>query len=120
VTVRGSLERVQLRNNTFGLRVEDNSETLVKDSVAADNGTAGFAAFSNATAATLNLFRCVASGNFVGVSADNPNATVRVADTMLAGNVKGFVDTAGGRTVSFGNTFNADSGAPSDAGIPPQ
>jgi hypothetical protein len=118
VTATGTVENTQLRNGQFGLRVEDNSNVTATKTTAAGNVGAGFIAVSNATAVTLNLFNCVAAGNGFGIKADNPNATVKVSSCLVAGNATGL--SATGHIISFGNTFNADTGAPTDADIPPQ
>jgi len=122
VTAIGMIEGTVLRNNFLGLRVEDNSKVTAKNTTAADNTTsAGFIAVSNATAVTLNLASCVSTGNLNGIKADNPNATVRVSDCMLAGNTNaGFATSGGGHIVTFGDVMNADTGIPTDPDIPKQ
>lgn len=120
VTGKASLVNCVLRNNLFGLRTEDNATTVASNTVASNN-TAGFLAVSAVGGpANMNLFGCTASGNANGVKADNAAAFARTANCMLAGNTNGFATTGGGHTVSFGNTFNADPGTPTDADIPPQ
>jgi hypothetical protein len=118
VSAIAMIEDTQLRNGQFGLRAEDNSKVTATKTTAAGNAGAGFIAVSNATAVSLNLYNCVATGNAFGLKADNPNATVRSAGCFIAGNATGL--SATGHIISFGNTFNADTGAPTDADIPPQ
>jgi hypothetical protein len=124
VTAIGSIENTELRNNSAGLRVEDNSAITAKNVTAADNiGGAGFIAVSASTAATLNLTNCVSTGNMHGVKADNANATVRITGCMIAGNTNGIIFNTGatnGHVVSFGNNYNADNGAPNGPNITPQ
>jgi hypothetical protein len=125
VSAIGMIEDTQLRNNSAGLRIEDNSAITAKNTTAADNVTgAGFIAVSASTAATLNLDKCVATGNNFGIKADNSNATVRMANCMIAGNTSGLVNNTGatlGHIVSFtGTNFNADSGTPNGPNITPQ
>jgi parallel beta helix pectate lyase-like protein len=121
VTVIGLIENTLLKNNSLGLRVEDNSNITAKNTTAADNTGAGFLAVSNSTAVTLNLESCVATGNLNGIKADNPNATVRISNCMIAGNTNGLVTTTGpGHIVSFGNNHNADNGIPNGPNIGPQ
>jgi hypothetical protein len=122
VSVIGMIENTQIRNNFFGLRVEDNSKVTAKNTTAAGNvNSAGFIAVSNATAVTLNLDNCVATGNLNGIKADNPNAFVRITGCTIAGNTNGLVTTTGpGHIVSFGNNYNADSGTPNGPNITPQ
>jgi hypothetical protein len=121
VSAVGTIENTQLRNNFFGIRVEDNSKVTAKNTTAAANASAGFLAVSNSTAVTLNLDSCVAIGNVNGMKADNPNATVRIANCTIAGNTNGLVTTTGpGHIVSFGNNNNADSGTPNGPNITQQ
>jgi len=119
VTAVGMIEDSQLSNNLFGLRVEDNSRTMVTRTSAAGN-TAGFLAVSNSVGVTLNLDDCSAIGNTNGIKSDNPNATVRVSDCMVAGNTNGLVSQGGGHIATFGDVKNADNGAPTDADIAKQ
>lgn len=114
VSAIGMIEGTQLRNNQFGLRVDDNSRVTAKNTLAVGNTTNGFIATSTgAPVAILNLDGCVASGNLNGVKADNPNATIRLANCTIAGNTNGLVSSTGpGNIISFKNLNNADSGAP--------
>jgi hypothetical protein len=114
VVVRGTVENTQLRNNQFGLRVEDNSQVTAKTTTSAANAGSGFIAVSNATVATLTLDSCLASGNGFGIKADNPNAAVRIANCTIAGNASGIATSGGGNILSFSNNNNADSGSPTD------
>jgi hypothetical protein len=115
VSAVGEIENTQLRNNQFGLRVEDNSKVTAKSSVAATNVGAGFIAVSNATGVTLNLDSCVAVGNAFGIKADNPNAMARFANCTIAGNTTGLSTSGGGHTVTFaGSNNNADPGTATD------
>lgn len=120
VTGKCSVTNCELRNNLFGLRTEDNSATAATNTVAANN-TAGFISVSSAGGiASMNLFGCTASANTNGVKADNPNANIRTANCLLAGNTNGFASSGGGHTQSFGNTFNSDAGTATDGDIAPQ
>src|SRR6185295_9184563 len=87
VTVFGMIEDTQLRNNQFGLRVEDNSTVTAKKTTAAGNAAGnGFIAVATGGLANLNLDSCVATGNLTGIKADaSANATVRMAHCMVAG-----------------------------------
>jgi len=120
VSAIGMIENTQLRNNFLNLRVEDNSKVMVKNTTAAVSSAAGFIAVSNVVGVTLNLVDCVAIGNVNAVKADNPNAMVRIANSMLAGNTNGFVTSGGGHIVTFGDVMNADPGTATDPDIPKQ
>ncbi len=120
VSAVGMIENTQLRDNQFGLRVEDNSTVTAKNSIAAGNAGSGFIAVSNAAAATLNLDSCVATGNAFGIKADNPNGMARFASCTIAGNATGISTSGGGHTVTFtGSNNNADSGTATNS-IPRQ
>jgi hypothetical protein len=108
-----SIENTQLKNNFFGIRVEDNSSVTARNTTAANNASAGFLAVSNVLGVTLNLESCVASGNVNGIKADNPNAFIQISRCIISGNTNGLVTTTGpGHIVSFGDNSNADSGTP--------
>jgi hypothetical protein len=120
VSAVGMIENTQLRDNQFGLRVEDNSTVTAKNSLAAGNAGSGFIAVSNATAAAMNLDGCVTTGNAFGIKADNPNGTARFGNCTIAGNTTGISTSGGGHTVTFtGSNNNADSGTATDS-IPRQ
>jgi len=118
VSAAGMIENTQLKNNQFGLRVEDNSSVTAKSSAAADNAGAGFIAVSNVTGVTLNLDSCVSTNNLFGVKADNPNAMLRIANCTIVGNGTGM--SATGHIISFGNNNNADTGTPNGPNIAQQ
>ncbi|MEO8502453.1 MAG: right-handed parallel beta-helix repeat-containing protein [Acidobacteriota bacterium] len=118
VSAVGLVENTQLSNNQFGLRVEDNSKVTAKTSSAGGNAGAGFIAVSNAAVVTLSLDSCVSTNNAFGIKADNPNATLRIANCTIAGNATGL--SATGHIVSFGNNNNADSGTPNGPNITQQ
>jgi hypothetical protein len=124
VTVKGSIENTQLRNNNVGIRLEDNSTVTAKNTTASGNVTAGFLAVSVGGAANLNLNSCVAAGNANGIKADNnTNAVIRIANCFIAGNTTAGLNGGGGRIFSFGNNFNADAnvgGVPTLPNIAPQ
>jgi len=122
VSAIGMIENTQLKNNQFGLRVEDKSVVTAKNSSADDNvNGSGFIAVSVSTAAVLNLDKCVADGNAFGIRADGLNATVRFGSCMIAGNGTGISSNASGKTISFtGTNFNADIGTATGPNIAPQ
>ena len=116
VAVIGMIENTQLKNNAFGLRVEDNSRVTAKNTTAAGNSFSGFIAVSAALLATLNLDSCVATGNGSGIKADNPNAIVRFASCTIAGNTIGLFSNGGGHLTTFtGSNNNADNSSPTDS-----
>ena len=121
VTAVGEIDNTQLRNNSAGLRVEDNGIITARHITAANNTGSGFIAVS-AGGSSLNLDDCVASGNGFGIRADgSANATVRFAHCMIAGNGTGISSNLGGKTISVtGTNFNLDIGTATGPNIAPQ
>jgi hypothetical protein len=116
VTATGTIENTQLRNNSVGIRVEDNSTISAKNVTAANSVGSGFIVAATSLAATLNLDTCFATGNGgAGIKADvNGNSTARFARCTVFGNAGGgLVSVGGGHLVSTspGTTFT-DNGAP--------
>jgi hypothetical protein len=114
VSVTGAITDTQLRDNQFGLRVEDNSNVTAKSSVAAGNGGAGFIAVSSGAVAVLNVDSCITTNNGFGLKADNGQATIRFANCTIAGNATGIssgnTGLGNGNTVTFtGSNNNADT-----------
>jgi hypothetical protein len=123
VTATGNIENTQLRNNSVGLRVEDNSTVSAKNTTAANSAGSGFIAASNTGAVVnMNLDGCIATGNLNGIKADlNANVTVRIARCTIAGNTNGLVTTSGARIISAtGTNANFDTGAPTGPNVTPQ
>ena len=115
-TAFGSIDNTQLRNNQFGLRVEDKGLVTCKDCTAASNVGAGFIAVSVSLGVNLTLDHCVATNNAFGIKADNPNAFNKFGNCTIAGNTTGISSTAGGHTVTFtGSNDNADPGTATDS-----
>ncbi|HKV42783.1 MAG TPA: right-handed parallel beta-helix repeat-containing protein [Blastocatellia bacterium] len=113
-TVSGTavLDNVRLLHNQFGLRVQDNANATATNTTASGNAGAGFIAVSVGAAAVLNLNSCVATGNLVGIKADNNAAAlVRIDLCNINNNGSGLVQNLG-KISSFGNNFNSDSGTP--------
>lgn len=116
VSAVGMIENTELANNQFGLRVEDNSKVIAKNTTAAGNVGAGFIAVSNAATVQLTLDTCNASNNGFGLKADNPNATLRFGHCTIAGNGVGLSTSGGGHTNTFtGTNNNADTGTATDS-----
>ncbi len=120
VSATAMVENVQLGNNLFGIRAEDNSKVTAKNT-SATGSNSGFVAVSNGAVVTLNLDKCVSTGNFSGIRADNSGATVRITGCTVAGNTNGLVTNLGGTAghiVSFSNNYNADTGTPTATIVP--
>jgi len=116
VTAVGSIENTQIRNNTVGLRVEDNSTISAKNATAANNAGAGFIGVGSTTSAvvTLNLDNCIATGNGTGIKSDvSSNARVRIAECMSSNNGTDLAHTLSSQLLSYGNNFIGDGTTPS-------
>jgi hypothetical protein len=113
-SAKGSLDNVRLEKNAFGLRVEDNSNVTVSNSVSSNNINNGFWAISLAAGpAVINLERTVSSNNGNGVRSENANATVRMSNVTLMNNSSnGMISVASGQLISHGNNSNNGVGSP--------
>jgi len=118
-TVTAVVNRVQTNNNIGNGIILDgvNSTGTVKgtvyDSVAAGNGGGGFFAdtISGHAPTTLMVFNSIAANNNTGLVAQGAGATLRVAHSMVTGNVSGWINTGGvllsaGDNTIEGNTSN--------------
>jgi len=86
----GAFNRVRLeRNGTKGLRVDDGSTFIIRDSISVANGTHGFAALSTSRPVTLVLENVASSSNQFGVYASGALATVRMSNATLNNNTTG-------------------------------
>jgi hypothetical protein len=108
-SARVVLDGVRLERNLFGLRVEDNSSVVVRNSSASDNENNGFLVFSAAFPSSLTLENVVTSVNRTnGVSAVGLNATARISNVTITGNLgTGLSSSSGGVIISFGNNQNS-------------
>jgi len=103
----------------FGSNMTGSLDAIVADSVSANNGSNGFGAASTRAATSLMLVRSVSTNNFRGLFALG-GVTVRVGESMLAGNSKTFAQEVGAVVASYGDNNidgNAD-GNPAPAVIP--
>jgi hypothetical protein len=119
------LNKVRMQANLFGFRADDNSTSIVRDSVAAGNTNNGFLAFSAGAATNLTLENCTTAQNGVfaasaagsaGIQVNGANAVVNMSNVMISGNAAGLNEVAGGQVRSWGNNHTRDSGAPNGAG----
>ena len=108
-----ALDNVRLLDNQFGMRIEGGTTATVYRSTASGNVTNGFLAVGTAVGnAVLNLESSVASSNGTnGVKSDVANATVRISNMQVTGNVQNGLSSGGGAIVSFGNN-QVDDGTP--------
>jgi len=110
-----TIDRTSMKGNGRGLRAEDGSTVVVRDSVASGNTNNGFVALATSRPVDLTINDSVSSLNgAVGVYSGSL-ATVRISNMTLSGNNVG-LQAAGGAIISFGNNSllgnNSTDGAP--------
>ncbi len=116
-TARGTVSNVQMAGNGRGLRVEDGSVVLVKNSLATGSDTAGFNVVSTLRPAMLTLEGTTSTTNQSGVRASGAQAFLRLNNTTVVGNAGvGLSSATGGNIISFGN--NRVSGNAGGNGAP--
>ena len=100
-----TIERSRLvGNSSYGIWVSDNFRTIIRDTVAAGNGT-GFALDEDVAGGSMLLDGCVASANTYGITANAVNqvaAVIRVTNSTIFGNTYGVNPTGSGQIVSYG------------------
>jgi len=111
VNVKGSLDNVRMENNNFGLRVQDNTNVTVTNSIAAGNTNAGFTAaqVSAGNPIELLLDHCVSSSNgtFGLVTNGTTNAvTASITKSTFTNNATGIQVQGGSQVVTAGDNFN--------------
>lgn len=106
------LNRVKLERNTFGIRVEDNTITSIRDSSLSMNDTHGIVAVS--ATAIVNVDECLFSRNSASGLRAATGGTIRFGRCTIVNNTTG-LDSVGGNLVSFTNnaiTGNTTNGSP--------
>jgi hypothetical protein len=118
VVVKASLDNVRTEHNLIGLKVQDNSNVTVKDSVAAGNTNAGFHVLQSGGGAiglTLDHSVSVNNGTFGLLTNGNNLAIARISNSTFTNNSNGIQAQATSQIVSAGNNFingNTTDGAP--------
>jgi Right handed beta helix region len=112
----GSLDRVRLDGNLYGVRVDNNANVTIRNSVAAGNSTNGFHANSTGAGVQINLDNSTAVNNGVsGVATSGAAAAVIMTNSTVGSNAHGINTAGGGNVYSFGNNrifANGTNGAP--------
>jgi hypothetical protein len=123
VYVGGSLDRVRLDGNLYGVRAENNANVTIRNSVAAGNNTNGFHAISTGPGVQINLENSTAVNNGgSGVATSGGAAAVIMSNSTIMSNAQGINTAGGGNVYTFGNNriaANGTNGAPT-AGLPLQ
>jgi hypothetical protein len=107
-----TLSRVVMDGNAAGLRVEDGSLAVARDSVATGNSGHGFAAVSTSRRADASIENSVSSQNSgTGVVAFGALGIARISNMMITHNASGITAASGGTVISFGNNRIAGNNA---------
>jgi hypothetical protein len=104
-SVRATLDNVRSERNVYGLRTENNTETLVRNSVFNGNNAIGINAISTAGGnVQIDIDDSVVSNNVsTGVTADGINAFVRLSNVMVTNNNgTGILPNNSGQVLTFG------------------
>jgi hypothetical protein len=119
-TVSAVFNQVQIRNNgsygilVYGVNSTGTVKATVYDSVSAGNDFGFYAATDSGKApTTLMLFHSVAANNGNGLLASGVGGIIRIANSMVTGNVNGWIGTV----QSYGN--NSIDGNTSNETAPP-
>jgi hypothetical protein len=104
-SVRAELNNVRSERNVYGLRTENNTETVVRDSVFTGNNAIGINAISTAGGnVQIDMDDSIVSNNASsGVTADGLNAIIRLSNVMVTNNTgTGILPTNTGQVLTFG------------------
>jgi hypothetical protein len=107
-SAKASLDNVQMENNVFGIKAQDNSTVTVRNSTSSGNSFAGASAISvsgGAVNLTLDHVASVNNGTH-GVQSSGATATVRITNVTTTGNANGLTAQSSGAIVSFGSNNN--------------
>lgn len=103
VFVKGTLDKVEIDHNGFGVKVQDRAQLTIQDSTISGSTFKGVRAVSTAGAgAQIAVFRSILVGNETGAQADGATAVVGLDQTFITANSIG-VGSVGGSILSFGN-----------------
>jgi hypothetical protein len=125
-SVRAELDNVRSERNVYGLRTENNTETVVRNSVFAGNNAIGIIAISTAGGnVQIDVDNSIVSNNITtGVTADGLNAFVRLSNVMVTNNTgTGILPANTGQVLSFGTNRiagNSPDGAFTASGLAEQ
>jgi hypothetical protein len=128
VATRATLNRVEARNNYFGIKADGTSQfasggvlnVAVRDSVSSGNRSNGIVATGNSTgpAVIMVVERSISSQNATrgfGVIADGPKTTIALTGSTVMGNINGIGVSNGGQLISLNNNtvlLNSTNGTP--------
>jgi hypothetical protein len=108
VSVTATIDNVRLENNLNGIRVQDNSKVIVRNSEATGNIHNGFVVGTTTNGAILTLENTVSSNNGTnGINVSGTGSVIRISNTTITDNTNmGILVAAPGQVISFGNNRN--------------
>jgi hypothetical protein len=117
ITINGSLDRVQMKDNVFGLKVAEGAAISVRDSLSSGNAYSGFTGLSTSGfPVRLAITDSTSSGNgTTGVQANGLGVEVRISNMTITGNQTGMAPLNSGNLITFktnqvdGNSGNGSS-----------
>jgi hypothetical protein len=112
-----TIDKSRFENNTVnGVFGEDFTRWTIRDSDSSGNAGSGFVATANNGDVIMNVTNSTTSsnGNAGVVAGGGTNLSeVRISSVSIVSNqVSGLVASTNGQIVSFGNNYNAGTGAP--------
>ncbi len=120
-TAVAAINRVALDGNGRGLRAEDGSTVVVRNSHAAGNFANGFVALATSRAVDVTLENVVSSGNGATGIYAGALTSIKISNTMVTRNNAGLQSVGGGTITSFGNNRvldNAINNGPPNVTVP--
>jgi hypothetical protein len=102
-TAIATLNRVAMEGNGRGLRAEDGSTVIVRDSHATGNDANGFVGLGTSRSVDMTLENCVSSNNVATGVYAGALTTVTLSNVTVTRNGAGLQAVGGGGIVSFGN-----------------
>jgi hypothetical protein len=98
-TTKGALHRVNVTGHYVGIYARGSGVSLALTDAVISNNTFGLAVASS----SVSIRNLAASGNFVGITADQPVAVVRVTQSTITDNGTGWQTTTNAQIQSYGN-----------------
>jgi Right handed beta helix region len=116
-SVEATIENSSFGRGNFGVQGKARSKTVIRNSFATNNTTAGFGVSG---AATMTLDNCIASGSTVGsgLNVSGAGAIITMSRSSVLNNSTGLSVNFGGVVQSFGDNRNLGNGVPGPAPTP--
>lgn len=105
-----AIDNVRFLRNNFGVRVEEDTRAVVRNSLVNASTSHAFLALGNSVAPNLSVIDSVASNNGGAGLRSEGIATARVGGSTFVGNVIGLQPVGSGVLISFGTNENSGNG----------